>query len=51
MSPNNERIAHSPLVSAVKEATSIALRRWAEPFPAAADALRSRMKARRGPRR
>jgi DNA gyrase subunit B len=46
-----ERLIHSPLLSAVKEATATALRRWAEQFPAAADALRSRMKPRRTPRR
>lgn len=46
-----KRLIHSPLLPAVKDATSTALRRWAERFPEAADALRSRMKTPRGRRR
>ncbi|MCY0987249.1 hypothetical protein OV203_08955 [Nannocystis sp. ILAH1] len=46
-----ERLIHSPLLPAVKEATATALRRWAEQCPEAADALRNRMKPRRGQRR
>ncbi|WP_434418746.1 hypothetical protein [Nannocystis pusilla] len=45
------RLIHSPLLSAVKDATSTAMRRWAEQFPEAADALRSRVKPPRGQRR
>ncbi|MCY1054651.1 ATP-binding protein [Nannocystis sp. SCPEA4] len=40
------RLANTGMSSAVKEATTTALQRWAERFPEAADMLRRRVKAR-----